>query len=177
MELTFRVAETPTAQERALDYLLELAGEAATESEVGAALDLPKTTTHVALRALVESGLAVEHRVGRTGLYSVDADDPLVKTLKTAQAIRRVQEVIRPVRSELDLVVLFGSGSRGETRRGSDLDLLIVTANDDVVLSELSRHQWLQPVVLTPAAHMKLIAEGGTFAHQTALGITIWERR
>ncbi len=93
-----------------------------------------------------------------------------------AGALHRIQWVIEPVRVRLDLVVLFGSPSRGENRRDSDIDILVVTDDADAVLSELAQHPWLQPVVITPAQHMVSIADGGTFAKETARGITVWER-
>jgi predicted nucleotidyltransferase len=175
-ELLFRVSEKPTVKELAFGLLLDAAPAPFTEAEVRRALGVPKTTAHVALSALVRDGLIVEERVGRTGRYSADSADPLVKTLKTARAIRRTQAAIEPVRARVDLVVLFGSASRGEDRRDSDIDLLVVTDEVDAVLSELAQHPWLQPVVMTPAKHMVTIAEGGTFAQETARGITVWER-
>lgn len=177
VELTFRATDAPTAQEQVFGFLLDEAGEPATEAAVRDALELPKTTTHVALDALVEQGLVKEERVGRTGLYSIDPGNPLVKMLKTARAIRQVQIAIRPVLNELDLVILFGSASRGDNRRHSDVDVFVVARDDERVLTELARHQWLQPVVKTPEAHMELIADAGTFAKEVARGITIWERR
>jgi predicted nucleotidyltransferase len=175
-ELLCRVSQKPTAQEGAFALLLDAAPDPFTEAEVRTELGIPKTTAHVALSALVREGLVVEERIGRTGRYSVDPTDPLVRTLKTARAIRRTQMAIEPVRPRLGLVVLFGSASRGENRRDSDIDILVVADDVDGVLSELARHQWLQPVIMTPAQHMVSIAEGGTFAKETARGITVWER-
>ena len=140
-------------------------------------LDLPKTTVHVALSTLVDERLVAERRVGRTGVYGVDLTDPLVRTLKIARAIRRVQDVTDGIREDLELALLFGSASRGENRRASDIDLLLVTRRTDSVTAALAQHQWLQPVVMTSEAHMQLLAENGTFAKELARGITIWERR
>jgi Nucleotidyltransferase domain len=175
-ELFFRLSDTPTATEAAYGLLLDSAPDAFTEAEVRAALGVPKTTAHVALRNLVRQDLVLEERIGRSGRYSVDPSDPLVRTVKTARAIRRAQLAIDPVRDRVDLAVLFGSASRGEDRRGSDVDVLVVADDVDAVESELARHPWLQPVVMTPAKHMVLIADGGTFAKETAGGITIWQR-
>ncbi|MDZ4232561.1 MAG: nucleotidyltransferase domain-containing protein, partial [Dietzia sp.] len=94
-----------------------------------------------------------------------------------ARAIRMVQQAILPLRDELDLVVLFGSASRGEDRQGSDVDILVVAHDAASVQASLAQHQWLQPVVLTPERHMVLIAEDGTLAKETARGITIWKKR
>jgi len=176
MELYSRVTDTPTAIEAVYEYMLATAGDAFTEAEVSTALDLPKTTTHVALSTLVAEGLVVQERVGRTGRYTVDTADPLTRQLKIARAVRLVQHAILPLRDELDLVVLFGSASRGEDRQGSDVDVLVVARDASAVQASLSRHQWLQPVVLTPERHMVLIAEDGTLAKETARGITIWRK-
>jgi predicted nucleotidyltransferase len=176
-ELTFRLGDTPTVQERVLAYLLDSGGEELTESDVRAALELPRATAHVALRALVDQGVALERRVGRAALYWVDDGDALIRSLKVARAIRRVQIAISPVSAVIDLVALFGSTSKGEDRRDSDVDILVVTEDKDTVLGELARHQWLQPVVMTSAEHMRLIADGGTFATDVSRGTVIWERR
>jgi predicted nucleotidyltransferase len=176
-ELFFRVGDKPTAQEAVFGFLLDAAPDAFTEAEVRAALGIPRTTAHIALSGLVQGRLASVERVGRTGRYSLDPADPLIKSLKTSRAIRRVQCAIEPVRDHIDLAVLFGSASRGENRRDSDVDLLVVTDKVDTVLSVLAESPWLQPVVMTTAKHMVLIAENGTFAKETARGLTVWERR
>lgn len=177
MELLFRITDTPTAQEAVFSHVLRAGGEAFTEADVRAALGLPKTTVHIALHALVQQGLVVEEHVGRTGRFSVDVTDPLVRQLKIASAVRRVQEAMTGLLGRADLVVLFGSASRGEDRSESDVDVLVVTPDAEHIETELARHQWLQPVVMTPEKHMVLIAEDGTFARETARGITIWELR
>ncbi|MDP2183824.1 MAG: nucleotidyltransferase domain-containing protein [Actinomycetota bacterium] len=176
-ELAFHAAETPTSQERVFGLLLDEAGDELTEAQVREMLDVPKSTVHVALAALVQDQLVASRNVGRTKLYWVDTDDPLIKTLKIAQAIRRVRTAIAPVRDKLDLAILYGSSSRGENRSGSDVDVLVVADDAESVMVELAQHQWLQPVVLTPESHMQLIAEAGTFASEVARGITVLERR
>jgi predicted nucleotidyltransferase len=176
-ELAFHAAETTTSQERVFSLLLDEAGSELTEAQVREMLDLPKSTVHVALASLVRDQLAVTRSVGRTKLYWVETGDPLIKTLKTAQAIRRVRKAITPVRDRLDLAVLYGSASRGENRSGSDIDLLVIADDSDAVMAELAQHQWLHPVVLTSESHMQLVAEGGTFSAELARGITVWERR
>ncbi len=176
-ELTFRLSDTPTVQERVLAYLLSSGGEELTESDVRTALELPRATAHVALRALVEQGVALERRVGRTVLFWVDGDDAFIGALKVARAIRRAQIAILPARELIDLVVLYGSASKGTDRQGSDIDILVVTEAKDAVLDELARHQWLQPVIMTSAEHMRLIADGGTFAADVSRGTVVWRRR
>lgn len=176
-ELVFHAAETPTSQERVFALLLDEAGSELTEAQIREMLGLPKSTVHVALAGLVRDQLASARNVGRTKLYWVETSDPLIKTLKIAQAIRRVRAAITPVRDQIDLAILYGSASRGENRSGSDVDVFVVTDDSDTVMTELAQHQWLQPVIMTSESRMQLIAEGGTFSSEVARGITVWERR
>lgn len=171
--LGFRVSETTTVQESVLDVLMDGAGIEFTEAQVREALGSPRSSVQRALKELVDQGLLEARAVGRTLLYHLDPSDPLVCHLKIARAIARARRVLAPVVSMIDLAVLFGSASRGADTSGSDLDLLVVSSTPDAVLAELARHQWLQPVVLTPSEHMQALAEGGTFARAISEGIKV----
>lgn len=169
-----RVGESTSAQDRVLSFLLDAAGEPITESAVRAELDLPRSTTHRALSQLLRHGVIAARDVGRTKLYFVDPDDPLVRHLKIARNITMVRDAIADLRACIDLAILFGSGARGENGVQSDLDTLLVTRVPDVVLDGLSGLGWLQPVVMTPAEHMALLAEDGTLARAASEGIVVW---
>ncbi len=160
-------------QESVLNLLMDAAGVEHTELEVREDLALPRSSVQRALKELAEQGLVISRSVGRTRLYRLDADDPLIRHLKIARAIARARKVLSPILDLIDLAVLFGSASRGEDTLGSDLDLLVVCEAPERVLEELARHEWLQPVVLTPSEHMQVLAEGGTFAHALANGIKV----
>jgi hypothetical protein len=172
--LGFHVGESSTSQEQVLQVLLDGAGESFTEAQVRELLGLPKSTTHRALSQLVDAGIASATAVGRTLLYAVDPVDPLVRHLKIARAIVRVRAAIAPVRDLVETAILYGSGSRGDDRAGSDLDLLVVTRDPDAVLSGLSGLGWLQPMAVTPSEHMAMLAEGGTFARAISEGVVVW---
>jgi predicted nucleotidyltransferase len=174
MSIGIRVGESTTAQERVFSYLLDAVGEPVPESVIRAELDLPRSTTHRALSQLLLHGLIAARDVGRTKLYSVDPEDPLVRHLKIARNITLVRDAIADVRQHVELAILFGSGSRGENGPRSDLDVLLVTRAPDAVLDALSGLGWLQPIVMTPSQHMGLLAEDGTLARATTEGIVLW---
>jgi predicted nucleotidyltransferase len=171
--LGFRVGESSTAQESVLDLLMDGAGAEFTESQVREELGLPRSSTQRALKELVDEGMVGVRAVGRTLVYRVDPGDPLIRHLKIARAIALARRALVPVSDAIDLAVLFGSASRGDDTRESDVDLLVVTADPKRVLGELSRQERLQPLVLTPSQHMELIAEGGTLSRAVADGIKV----
>ena len=171
--LFFRVTAVPSASEAVLAYLLDQGGTELTEAEVRAALDLRRSTSHTALSALVQAGVASTRRVGRTVLYRADTSDPLIRQLKIASAIRAAQQALREVAGEVELAVLFGSASRGEDRATSDIDLFVVARDVDRVSSGLAGSPRIQPTVVTPTRHMQMLAEDSSFSRETSRGITI----
>jgi hypothetical protein len=174
MELVFRVTPTPTAQESVLSVLLDSAGEEFTELQVRRALDLPKTTASVALVSLLHQQFASVRRLGRTGAFSANFDNALVRQMMIARAIFRAQRALEPILEVTDLAILFGSASRGEDRADSDIDVLVVTRDVEAVRLALAAHPRVQGVVVTPEEHMTMIADKSAFATETARGITLW---
>ena len=173
----FRVGESSTVQERVLDFVMDNAGAALTESMIREHLGLPKSSINRALSEITAQGLVGVTAVGRTLVYRMDPGDPLIHHLKIARAIARARAALTPVIDLVDLAVLFGSASRGTDTAGSDLDLFVVTSDVDSVLAALARIEGVQPVVVTPGEHMQMIAEGGTFARATQDGIRLGGRR
>jgi predicted nucleotidyltransferase len=174
MELSARITDTPTAQESVLSFLLDRAGDEFTEAAVRSALGLPKTTTSVALTTLERQGLLAVRRLGRTGAYRADLDNALVRQIKVAGAVLRVQQALAPVRGLADLAVLFGSASRGVDRAVSDLDVFVVARNADTVRDALLADPRIQAVVVTPEEHMAMLADATPFASAVAQGLKVW---
>lgn len=177
VELWFRISGPPTAQEAVCGLLLDNADDQFTEPQVREELELPRSTVSVALKTLVRHGVVEMTRVGRSGLYSTSTLNPLVRQLKIARAIRGVQVALEPIAGLVDLAILFGSASRGENRACSDVDVLIVTSETGPVTDALAGLLWMQPLVMTSARHMALLAENTTLATEMAKGIRVLERR
>lgn len=171
--LWFRFSPKPTAAEVVLDYLLELGGDETTESEIRAVLGLPRASSTAALRHLSDQGVVCSRRVGRTNVYWTESSDPLVRQLKIAKAVHTASVALKPLERMIDLAVLFGSESRGESHAGSDLDLFVVTRDPQYVRDTLAAVPRFQPVVVTPAEHMRTFSEEPAFANQIARGIAL----
>jgi predicted nucleotidyltransferase len=171
--LYFRLAASPTVAEAALEYLLDLGGEEQPGGDIRAALSVPRSSSARALADLVADRVVTARMVGRTTLYRVDTSDPLIRVMKTARAIRLVQVALRDVERLVDLAVLFGSASRGEDRADSDVDVFVVTREPDAVRSALADQPRIQGVVVTPAEHMRMLADDTAFARTTTDGIKL----
>lgn len=84
------------------------------------------------LKRLTDSGLVTRTPRGRQVFFQVNRDSPVYSALrelviKTAGLADVIREDLAPLRSDLDIVLVFGSFASGENHRGSDIDLLIVS--------------------------------------------------
>ncbi len=96
-------------------------------------IGLSHRATTMALEALVEAGLVRVKRAGRARLYeanlkrSVNSGILLPAFRKEKDLVVGIVEEMKAAVKRAPLsVVLFGSRARGESTRGSDLDLLVV---------------------------------------------------
>lgn len=89
-----------------------------------------------ALEHLARMGVVQRRRAGRAILHQLDRDNLLVQSIVvpalTAEA-HVIEDIIAELRDAFGAsavsVVLFGSVARGQSRPGSDIDVLVVTAD------------------------------------------------
>ena len=81
--------------------------------------------------ALTQAGILSRTARGRQVYYQADRESPIFPELqalliKTAGIRDVLHEALAPFASRIGAAILFGSAARGELKRGSDLDLLVV---------------------------------------------------
>lgn len=91
--------------------------------------DLSPTTTNLALGDLASHGIVSSRVDGRSHLWSLRSENPLVKQLvgfARVQDEQAGQVVADALGSEPISVTLFGSVARGESGSDSDADILVI---------------------------------------------------
>lgn len=113
---------------RVLDVLLANS-QALSGRAIARQSDLSPTTTNLALGDLASHGIVSSRADGRSHLWSLRSENPLVKQLV---GLARVQDeqagqvVADALGSEPISVTLFGSVARGESGPDSDVDILVI---------------------------------------------------
>lgn len=133
------------------------------------------------LAMLTGAGILVRTERGRQIYYQANQDSPIFPELqqvilKTAGLVNVLRAALLPLERHIALAFVYGSFARGEHRRGSDVDLLLV---GDVTFGEvvsalqgaqekLSRE--INPTVYPRAEFRKKLAEGHHFLSDVLAG-------
>lgn len=165
---------------KVLSFLAENTGSDFTASEILGQVSISKSGLYLALDELQNMNIINKSQRGKFILYSAKYEDPFIRHFKVLQNIT----ILRPLLPKLEpltiKVVLFGSASRGEDRRESDIDLLILTTTPQLIkktISSTKLSRKLQVIIKTPAEFADLKESDRVFFHEIETGILLWERK
>jgi uncharacterized protein len=126
------------------------------------------------LEKLVGSGLVLRRAQGRQVYFRANSDSPVYKELrglllKTAGVADVLREALTPLAARIVVAFVYGSVARGDERRASDVDIMIVgdASFADVSQALGSAQQRLgrevNPTVYSPGEYKKKLAAGHHF--------------
>ena len=169
-----------TVQQKVLKFLLKNPGEQFFSSQLTRLAGLTRSATNLALHDLVETGLVEYETKGRMKFYSVSLDSPLVKETKYLLNLVFLNGIVNKLKPLCSKIILFGSAARGENKKDSDFDLLLIT-NDkskvNAILSKCEIREELQPVIVTQNEYAVMKARNEVFYKEIQMGRVLWERK
>lgn len=127
------------------------------------------------LSSLTKSGLVVIERVGNLVYYQANASSPIFDelrtiTLKTMGLAQPLKEALLKASGQIDLALVYGSIAKGTDTAHSDVDILIVSPDLNlvdvyIVLTPLEAAfgRKISPVLYTTAEFKKRIADRHPF--------------
>ena len=125
---------------KVLEQLLEL-DESVSRRELAAMLGIASGNASAVIQELIDSGLVIENRQGRSSMVKINrlhlSDEFLVQIQRTKEVlIQRLMTRFLKIES-ISHAWLFGSVARGNSNGKSDIDLLIISKNlDDPALHQ-----------------------------------------
>lgn len=167
-----------TNAQKTLALLAANPGQHFSVSEIREKTGLSKPGIHAALRQLKKEHLVSREEKSNLFLFSVNHTHPLTRQYKTLLTVSALVPLVARLKSRASKVVLFGSAARGEDTDKSDIDLLVVAAEDRELASSLPArvaNRRLQVIVKTPVQYQEMAAKGEIFFQETDRGITLWE--
>jgi predicted nucleotidyltransferase len=167
-----------TSAQKILDLLIQDAGTQYLSAEIQKATGASKAGTNLALRRLVKTGLLKREKRGKFYLYSVDPGDPALKQLKVLRTVVSLSQLTARLSAAARRIVLYGSSSRGEDTRGSDVDLLVVANYREAVTRLVEKHsvsRKIQLTIKTPLEYEDMQKTDPIFYREVERGIVLWE--
>lgn len=165
---------------KVISFLAENTGNDFTVGELLKHVKVSKSGIYLALEELLNLHVINKSQRGKFILYSARYEDPFIKQFKVMQSVT----ALRPLLSKLEpltiKIVLFGSASRGEDRRESDIDLFILTTTPALIkktASSTSLSRKIQAIVKTPAEFADLKESERAFYNEIENGVSLWERK
>jgi len=169
-----------TNAQKILWFLIQHPGKEYLEKEIQKNTKISKAGVNFALKDLCKVKLTQKQKRGKIAFYRVDYTHPVIKQLKTLRNVLEINPILEKLKLKSEKVILYGSCARGEDAGQSDLDLFVVTNNEDEVLSiskEWRSKRKLQLVVRSPLKYAGMESDEPTFYHEIRQGIILWERK
>jgi predicted nucleotidyltransferase len=165
---------------RVLSFLAENTGSDFTAGELLKHVSVSKSGLYLALDELQNLHIINKLQRGKFILYSAKYDDSFIKQFKVLQNITALRPLLTKLEPLSIKIALFGSASRGEDHRESDIDLFILTTTTALIKKTISAKKLsrkIQAIIKTPAEFADLKESDRVFFHEIENGILLWERK
>jgi len=167
-----------TNPQKILGFLLKNPEEEFYDRQISNLAGVSRAGTNFALRDLAKAGIIQREIRGRMNYYNISIESPLTKYLKILQNIVILNPLIEKLKPLSRKIILYGSSSKGENLKTSDLDLCLFSNNrkqvGDILLKSPLREQ-LQAVIVSQNDFVKLKKKNPVFYKEVMKGIVLWE--
>lgn len=167
-----------TNPQKILEFLIQTPGEECLSREIQVATKISKAGTNFALNDLVSAGFIRRKKRGKMYLYAINFDHPIIKHLKVLKVIICLDSLLKKIRNKSQKIILYGSSSRGENSKDSDIDLFVVTNSFQEVekaVKNSAKGKIIQLIVRTPLKYIEMEKTDPIFYSEIERGIVLWE--
>ena len=169
-----------TNSQKILEYLIQTPGDEYLSREIQIAVKTSKAGTNFALNDLVKAGFIRRKKRGKMYLYAINFDHPIIKQLKILKVIISLNPLLKKMKSKSQKIILYGSSSRGENTKDSDIDLFVVTNSLPEVgeiVKNSSKGKIVQLITRTPLKYIEMEKTDPIFYAEIERGIVLWEAK
>ena len=129
-----------------LSFFLLHPGETLFEREISRKAGLSPSSTNHSLKSLYKAGLLKRKQSGKMCFYSVDSTNPYLEQFKILNNLLLIEPMIEKLKKYSHKIVLFGSWAEGDDAENSDIDLFIVSSDEENVRSIVNKFSYSSKV-------------------------------
>jgi predicted nucleotidyltransferase len=148
------------------------------ESEIQKAVKLSKSGVNYALRELVAANFLSRAKRGKSFFYILNHKNLVIKQIKIIETLNQIEVLLKRLELLTSKIILFGSSSRGENTPDSDIDLLVISRNKDLVMEQIRKFNSKRKIQCIIYSNLNFIEKKKTdpiFYEQVIQGIVLWE--
>lgn len=143
-------------------------------------LGLGAGSVHQILKSFEEQGIVQSRRFGKTLVYELDKNSPLVKSFRVLDNLLDLDLLFSNLKKYCRKIILFGSCAIGTDSDVSDIDIFVVTDMDDKdivfnIISAFHSDREIKPIVVDTVELMDMQNNDSVFYNEIMKGIEIWE--
>ena len=169
-----------TNSQKILEFLIQTPGEEYLSREIQIAVKISKAGTNFALNDLVNAGFAQRKKRGKIYLYAVNFDHSIIKQLKVLKVIILLNPLLKKIKNKSQKIILYGSSSRGENTKDSDIDLFVVTNSlpeVEKIVKNSSKGKIIQLIARTPLKYIEMEKTDPIFYTEIERGIVLGSKK
>ncbi len=147
-------------------------------SQIAREIELSKGEVSKSVKTLKRAGLVRSRMSGRNMVCSVERSSPVFIRLRIAFNILEIMPAVAAFREYAEKIILFGSCAAGTDTDDSDIDILIITREQEKVLMMAGDVNLPRPVkwiIKTPQEYVVLADKEEVLFEEISRGIVLHE--
>ena len=149
------------------------------EREISRSSGLSIGAVNQGLGELTGEEILSRKKKGRMYFYTVNHENPVVKQFKVFLTVFELSPLFRKIRDQSDRIVLYGSCAFGDDFEDSDIDILILTREKDIIKkktnsfgAQLSRK--ISASIMNSSEWLTTKKKDNVFYNEVNKGIELW---
>jgi predicted nucleotidyltransferase len=167
-----------TNSQKALDFLISNPGREYLAMDIQKSIGISRAGTNFALRDLVKADAISMKKRGKVHLYVLNHRHFVIKQLKILKTVVSLTKLISKLSYDAKKIILYGSASRGEDTRDSDIDLFVIANIPDVIRKIVENYKpgrKIQLTIRTPVKYAEMPKTDPVFYGEIERGIILME--
>lgn len=171
--------ELTKSEQIILKYLSEHSGETLYESEIAKSAFISVGSANQCLKELLKKDMVALSKKGNMNFYSLNLENPLVRQFRITQLIAELNGLIGKLKPLTNRIILFGSCAEGLDTSESDIDLAIISSEQDKVRKLIKNHKIkreIQVLFFGLSEFMALEEKDKPLYERIQKGIVLWRQ-
>ncbi len=138
--------ELTRSEQIILKFFATHSGAILYESEIAKRTKISVGSANQSLRGLLKKEIVWLEKKGNMNFYSLNLDNPLVRQFKVTQTIADLNSLITKLKPLTKRVILFGSCAEGIDTQNSDIDLVVVSQEEEDVRKLIKKQKMVREI-------------------------------